>query len=40
MRLDILAAIAGAMISIQARINGELSHQLNNGLQAHLVQVY
>ena len=37
MRLDLLAAISGAMISIQARINGELSHQLNNGLQAALV---
>jgi transporter family-2 protein len=37
MRLDILAAIAGAMISIQARINGELSHRLNNGLQAALI---
>jgi transporter family-2 protein len=37
MRLDLLAAIAGAMISIQARINGELSHRLNNGLQAALI---
>jgi bacterial/archaeal transporter family-2 protein len=37
MRLDLLAAIAGAMISVQARINGELSHRLNNGLQAALV---
>jgi len=37
MRLDLLAAISGAMISIQARINGELSHQLDNGLQAALV---
>jgi transporter family-2 protein len=37
MRLDFLAAISGAMISLQARINGELSHQLNNGLQAALV---
>lgn len=37
MRLDILAAIAGAMISIQARINGELSHRLDNGLQAALI---
>jgi transporter family-2 protein len=37
MRLDLLAAIAGAMISVQARINGELSHRLNNGLQAALI---
>ena len=36
MRLDLLAAISGAMISLQARINGELSHRLNNGLQAAL----
>lgn len=37
MRLDLLAAIAGAMISVQARINGELSHRLNNGLEAALI---
>ena len=37
MRLDLLAALSGAMIALQARANGELSHQLNNGLQAALV---
>jgi len=37
MRLDLLAAISGAMISVQARINGELSHRLNNGLEAALI---
>lgn len=37
MRLDFLAALSGAMIALQARANGELSHLLNNGLQAALV---
>ena len=37
MRLDLLAALSGAMIAVQARVNGELSHQLNNGLQAAFV---
>jgi transporter family-2 protein len=33
MRLDFLAALSGAMIALQARANGELSHRLDNGLQ-------
>ena len=37
MRLDILAALSGVMIALQARANGELSHRLNNGLEAALV---
>ena len=37
MRLDLLAALSGAMIALQARANGELSHRLDNGLQAALV---
>ena len=37
MRLDLLAALSGVMIAMQARVNGELSHRLNNGLQAALV---
>jgi len=37
MRLDLLAALSGAMIAVQARANGELSHRLDNGLQAALV---
>jgi transporter family-2 protein len=37
MRLDLLAALSGAMIAIQARANGELSQRLNNGLQAALI---
>ncbi len=37
MRLDLLATLSGAMIALQARANGELSHRLNNGLQAALV---
>jgi len=36
-RLDLLAALSGAMIALQARANGELSHRLDNGLQAALV---
>lgn len=37
MRLDLLAALSGAMIALQARANGELSHRLNNGIEAALV---
>jgi bacterial/archaeal transporter family-2 protein len=37
MRLDLLAALSGAMIAVQARANGELSQRLNNGLQAALI---
>jgi len=37
MRLDLLAALSGAMIALQARANGELSHRLDNGLQAAFV---
>jgi bacterial/archaeal transporter family-2 protein len=36
-RLEILAAISGIMISIQARVNGELSHLLGNSIEAALV---
>ena len=36
-RLDLLAALSGAMIALQARANGELSHRLNNGLEAALI---
>ena len=36
-RLDFLAAFSGLLIALQARANGELSHQLGNGLQAALV---
>lgn len=37
MRLDILAALSGVMIALQARANGELSHRINNSLEAALV---
>ena len=37
MRLDFLAALSGVLIALQARANGELSHRLDNGLQAALV---
>jgi bacterial/archaeal transporter family-2 protein len=37
MRLDLLAVLSGLMIALQARANGELSHRLNNGLEAALV---
>lgn len=37
MRLDLLAALSGLMIALQARANGELSDRLNNGLEAALV---
>jgi transporter family-2 protein len=35
-RLDFLAALSGFMIPLQARANGELSHQLGNGVEAAL----
>ncbi len=37
MRLDLLAALSGVLISFQARANGELSLRLNNGLQAAFI---
>ena len=37
MRLDLLAALSGLMIAFQSRANGELSHKLNNSLEAALV---
>lgn len=37
MRLDLLAALSGILIAIQSRANGELSHRLNNGLEAALI---
>ena len=37
MRLDLLAALSGVLIALQARANGELSHLLGNSLQAALV---
>lgn len=37
MRLDLLAALAGILIAIQSRANGELSYRLNNGLEAALI---
>ena len=37
MRLDLLAALSGILISLQARENGELSLRLNNGLQAAFI---
>lgn len=37
MRLDFLAALSGVLIALQARANGELSHRINNGLEAALV---
>jgi transporter family-2 protein len=36
-RLDFLAAISGALIALQARANGELSHLIGSGVQAALV---
>ena len=36
MRLDLLAALSGLMIAFQSRANGELSHKLNNSLEAAL----
>lgn len=37
MRLDFLAALSGVLIALQTRANGELSDQLNNGLEAALI---
>ncbi len=37
MRLDYLALIAGFLIALQARVNGELSRQLGNSLEAAFV---
>jgi transporter family-2 protein len=37
MRLDLLAALSGILISLQARANGELSIRLDNGLQAAFI---
>ncbi len=37
MRLDFLALLSGVLISLQTRANGELSHLMNNGLEAALV---
>jgi transporter family-2 protein len=37
MRLDLLAALSGAMIALQARANGELSQRLNNSLEAAFI---
>lgn len=34
MRLDLLAALAGALIAVQSRANGELSFRLHNSLEA------
>jgi bacterial/archaeal transporter family-2 protein len=36
-RLDFLAAISGVLIALQARANGELSHLIDNGVQAALI---
>jgi transporter family-2 protein len=36
-RLDVLAAISGVMIALQARANGELSHRMGNPIEAALV---
>lgn len=36
-KLELLSAVSGAMIALQARANGELSHRLNNGVQAALI---
>ena len=37
MRFDYLATLAGVMIAIQARANGELSHLMGNGIEAALI---
>jgi len=37
MRLDYLALLAGFLIALQARVNGELSRQLGNSLEAAFV---
>ena len=36
-RLEALAALSGAMIALQSRANGELSHRLNNSIEAAFV---
>jgi len=36
-RLDLLAALSGILIAMQARANGELSHRMGNSIQAALV---
>ena len=36
-RLEALAALSGIMISLQSRANGELSHRLDNSIQAAFV---
>jgi bacterial/archaeal transporter family-2 protein len=36
-RLDFLAAISGVLIALKARANGELSHLIDNGVQAALI---
>jgi transporter family-2 protein len=36
-RLEGLAALAGVMIALQSRANGELSHRLNNSLEAAFI---
>ncbi len=37
MRIDLLAALAGVLIAIQSRANGELSSRLGNSLEAALI---
>ena len=37
MRLDLLAALSGVLIAIQARANGELADRIDNSLEAALV---
>lgn len=37
LRLDLLAAVSGVMIALQAKANGELSHRLDNAPQAALI---
>ena len=37
LRLDALAAFSGFLIAMQARANGELSHQLDSAPQAALI---
>lgn len=37
MRLDLLAALAGILIAVQSRVNGELSFRMHNSLEAALI---
>ena len=37
MRLDLLAALAGVLVALQSRINGELALRLNNSLEAAII---